>query len=411
MPKVYSLKIRLGTFDLLKFTTQPLEQILIFLLFALHPMQFIWKRQRPVEYFDVIDKSAIIQVTYWLIIGVISFIYLFRRYDYLEKYKPNLSLLIFSIWAFLTTLWSVGPLETLARSVEMICFLFLITSVSMILGERCNPKQIIDFLLLYILWEILWSFLYALLIRNQLFTIRMFYAARTSVPLFFFLAWYIRPFHPATWIISIFTTLSLARKNYLGIFLGLFGLSLGNKYYKSILLYVIAACLTLFIFWGEELLLHTLWLGEEKVSLQDSSGRNYMWTLAISAFLEDPIFGSGFAAGEGAILRQYFPIAISMHSFIFSSLVGTGLIGTLILLTYFFKQLRASISTYLPMNYRAAFCSTVIMATVISLTAPGLGGRVSGSWIGVVLIFSCISQISMQFSQNQGKNKLPAKYR
>lgn len=55
------------------------------------------------------------------------------------------------------------------------------------------------------------------------------------------------------------------------------------------------------------------------------------------------------------------------------------------------------------MNYRAAFFSTAIMAVTISLTAPGLGGRVSGSWIGVVLIFSCISQISMQFSQNQEK--------
>ena len=103
-------------------------------------------------------------------------------------------------------------------------------------------------------------------------------------------------------------------------------------------------------------------------------------------------------SGESLVLYDKFEGAISTHSFLFSGLLGTGLLGTYFLLLYFGTSFKIVFSRLWPKNnWRVAVISTLIMSLVISLSAPGLGGRVYGSWTSVVLVISILKLLNYKF--------------
>jgi O-antigen ligase len=191
----------------------------------------------------------------------------------------------------------------------------------------------------------------------------------------------------------------VSNKVYFGMAVGMFGLFFGNSKYKGWLFLFLAFFLAILVFVDlEELLKHTLFYGRQTVSMASTSGRDKIWAIAWEAFLQKPFLGYGFVDGENAVLYSKFTSAINTHSFLFSGLLGTGLAGTVFLLFYFWSAFKKASSKYFPISkFRPAMVSTVIMCSIVSLTAPSVGARVFGAWIPVVLVFSLISALQHQF--------------
>jgi O-antigen ligase len=128
-----------------------------------------------------------------------------------------------------------------------------------------------------------------------------------------------------------------------------------------------------------------------------TSGRNTIWALSWEYYLQQPIFGYGYVAGENNLLFSHFKGVITTHNFILSALIGTGFMGALLLIGYFTSAFFTAISNvFKNSKWKVAFVSTIIMAAIVSLTAPGLGARVYGSWIPVVFMITLISGLKLK---------------
>ena len=154
----------------------------------------------------------------------------------------------------------------------------------------------------------------------------------------------------------------------------------------------------------ESLLKSTIFLGREEISIDHASGRSQIWRLAWDSFKERPLLGYSFVSGETIVLHNKFEV-VSAHNFIFSGLIGTGISGTFFLLLYFYSSFKIGLNKYWPQSkLKVAVIGTLIMSLTISLTAPGIGGRLYGSWISVVLIISIITAINYKLKNNKKYN-------
>src|SRR5690606_19932004 len=234
-----------------------------------------------------------------------------------------------------------------------------------------------------------------------------FGASRLAVPLFFFLALLMTQRRYFKILLLIFCILSVSNKVYFGIVLGMLGFYFGDSKYRTWMFGgIVSFLLVLLVVDLEELLLNTVFYGREAISLANTSGRDRMWAIAWEGFQQKPILGYGFVAGENAVLYQSFSGAINTHNFMLSGVLGTGLLGGILLLLYFRKIFKMASSRMFPASkWRPAMVGTFIMGLVISLTAPGIGGRVYGSWIPLVLVFTLISGLYFKFREERLTSK------
>jgi len=197
-----------------------------------------------------------------------------------------------------------------------------------------------------------------------------------------------------------FSVLSLSNKIFFGIAFGLLGFYYGNIKNKGWLLTLGLITAISFFIWGDVILENTLFYGREGIGMEYTSGRDKIWEVSWEAITQKPFIGYGYVAGETHIIYNSFTGAISTHNFILSGLIGTGIIGVIPLILYFINAFRnATSKVFEKSKWKAAFASTIIMATIVSLTSPGIGFRVYGSWIPVVLVITLISGIKFKAVQ------------
>lgn len=381
-----------------------------YLFFFRNILLFSTFRRRDLDEYSNVDSSAMLQIIF--VFGVF-FISLYLLYKSPQKRRflfsrPQVFLLIYTLICFLSILWTPNFKITGYRAFESLAYLLLISLIAYNLITRIGHQDIIEWAILWIIWDIFWSIATNFKMHGIGFDFGIFRASRLAVPMFFFFALLLTQRIYFKYIILAFAILMVSNKVFFGITLGLFGFYFGNLKYKGwLLLFAISVIVALLLVDVNQLLLDTLFYGRETASMASTSGRDQIWRISWEAFKQRPILGYGFVEGESEILFSKFSGAISTHNFFLSGLLGTGIVGASFLVLYFAGTFLKAASIYFPVNkVRPAMVSTFIMSLVVSLTAPGVGGRVYGSWISVVLIFTLISALQFKFEINNKIRKI-----
>lgn len=363
---------------------------------------FFAQRGRGFEQNTALDFSAWSQMVYVIVVFMITFDILFRQNPFKCKLllvKPQRFLLYYILVCFISMFWSSNVFLTGFRAFESLTYLMLISLVIYNVVSRLSYQDIMEWAVLWIIWHLFWSVLTGINSMGFQYLLWPFQASRLAVPLFFFFALLFTKHKFFKYLILIFCVLAVSNKTYFGMALGLMGFLFGNSKYKAWIFGLAASVLLLLVFVDlEALLLKTVFYGREAVALSNTSGRDKIWEIALEGFFESPILGHGFVAGESMVLFRHFTGAINTHNFLLSGMLGTGIAGVVFLLLYFKKVFMLAISKDFPRaKWRPAMASTFIMGLIISLTAPGIGSRVYGSWIPLVLVFTLISGLYLKF--------------
>jgi len=361
-----------------------------YLLFFQNILMFLVTRVRDFEENTALDFSAWTQMAYVGVVFLICFDILFRQRPDKSRFlfsSPQLFLLAYVLICFASMLWSPNVMLTGFRAFESLAYLMLISLVVQNLISRLGFGDIVEWAIFWVVWHLFWSTATGIKIIGLPYLLWPFGASRLAVPLFFFLALLMAKRKIFKYLVIAFCILSVSNKVYFGIVLGMLGFYFGNSKYRALMFGgIVSVFFVLILVDIEELLLSTVFYGREAISMENTSGRDQIWAIAWEGFLQKPLMGYGFVAGENSVLYQSFSSAINTHNFLLSAVLGTGILGAVFLLLYFRRIFLMASSKVFPADrWRPAMVGTFLMGVVISMTAPGIGGRVCGSWIPLVV--------------------------
>jgi len=367
-----------------------------YLLLAAPLLSFVTARGR-LEGYDSIDNSAILQVTYAILIFIFSVWYLMlpcgKRALVFLLSRPMVYLLFFILMCILSASWSEKPLYTAFMGFQCLTFFVLLTVILDRLRNNCTAQDIVEWIMLWMVWQIFWGLLFRAVHGQLSYTI--FATGRLQTGILFFLAIYISKRKLFKWIVMAFALFSGSNKMYTGMLpgalLGIFSESRKIKFVSSA--GAVALILALIFVGLKPFLQETVFHGRAGVGMQYTSGRNSMWAQSLELIKEKPFLGYGFVSGERDRMFVGGVNTISVHNMMLSAAIGVGVTGPILLLLYFIETTISCFGKKLPRNWFIGFLSTIGISFVFSMTGPGLGGRVYGSWVATVFVMTMICMI------------------
>ena len=358
-------------------------------------------RQRSFEDVATVDTSATIQIALTVIAFMVAF-YSFQKDPGIRKlifHTPLLWFLLYTLWAAVTSLWSINAAMSAYRAFETLAWFMLICAVITRLYDRLDIFEIIRWTLYFALFTILFNTLNRA--RQFGFSLFSFDTLRMeqmwSTP-FFFLALLLPVglFPKAVLLpVSIF---SLSNTAYAGMAGGLFALFTGKGATRKIFILAMIILLAAISLVGtEEILKNTIFYGKKGVGIEYTSGRDKITFQIITAAREKPLTGYGFVAGETFIVTKVRHGAIGAHNGFLSAQLGTGIVGTVLFAIFMISMVFKAGSKYLPQEYRTAFLASAILITIHTVGNPGLGSRVYGTWIPAMTLFTLICMVQQHY--------------
>ncbi|WP_406684199.1 O-antigen ligase family protein [Seonamhaeicola sp. MEBiC1930] len=360
-------------------------------------------RGRTLDQAESVDVAAGIQIIYIVICFIVSINQIKKRVSLFKKIlfiKPTTYLLTFTFLGFFSAIWSSSPILSFYRSFECLVFILLITNVIVNLVIKYDLQYIVKWVVFYALWNLTINIFLKIKLIGFGYLLYPFTASRLFFPLFFFFFIFLIDKKYLKFLILVFALLGLSNKIYFGVAIGSLGLVFGTDRNIIILLLIFLILSLLFFAVGiDEFLLNSLFYGRDSIGLEDSSGRDKVWSYLYEKGVQKPILGYGFSAGEVNLLEaSVFKGAINAHNSFMSAFVNNGIIGLILLLFYFISALRLSFSKWFPKgNWRTAVISTLILVFVVNMAAPGIGGRVYGTWIPSVFLISLFTILRLKF--------------
>jgi hypothetical protein len=363
------------------------------LLFRPVLMLFISRGRDPNQY-DAIDASAMIQIGYTGIAFLAGFYYLIKSklFRIILFSTPLQYFFYYSLLGILSTIWSINPRISLYRGFETLAFQMLIVAVFTKLASRLDIQKMITWVMHYAVFIMLLS-IYTSLQWSGLSMHTLFREQFNSTPFFF-----IALFFPAVWYIRYFilagSVLSQSNTAYAGMSAGLLAFWEGKPWMKLLLFILLSGfIIALFVFGTENILQNTIFYGKAGVGVEYTSGRNQLIEKSIPFIIKNPIIGYGFVAPEIQLITEHEIGIIGVHNAILSSLLGMGLPGLILLVMFFYGMFRISSVKFFTANQKTAFSGTVIIGLFHSIANPGIGSRLYGTWMPVVILFTLISTV------------------
>ena len=363
------------------------------ILLLIRPLiYFIFSRKRDISEYSSIDASAIIFILYAIVCFVAAWGVLSKgnaKFGRLiMKQTPLIWFIIFTIYGFISMLWSVNLSLTAFRAFECMAMIMLIVAIMQRLFTTYNTNRIIDWAILYAVIDIIFAIL-----RTLKWTTEISWLLESSQMMsttFFFMALYYpkkKWYHYLIIIMAIFSGSTVA---YIGMAIGLVSLLWNKTKYNALIMAGAMVMIFAFIIIGpKKIIKDTIFYDKESISLEETNGRNYLMELSIETMKENPM-GLGFFSGEPFVLYSRGFGAINAHNSLFSAGIGLGYIGFIFMLIFFIGVFKTVLSNKIPPQYRATLIGCFCSAFLHCMGNPALGSRVFGAWLPVMFIFTLI---------------------
>lgn len=374
-------------------------------LLLFYPLIYsLFSRRRDVsDAYATVDSSALAFIIYSFICLGVGLYYLLHVYrsNFIKFSCLNSPLKWFIAYTALgvfSALWSANMPLTIYRSVECFAMMTLMMATLQELIKYRNVDLVIQWSLLYAFINILISTYRYAQWATDIST--LLESSQMTATVFFFLALYYAKQWYIKWTILVFSIFSGSTVALIGIALGSLGVLYGD--YKRKAAFITIAVIIIGIAsvtGGKSLLLRTVFYDKEDISMKNTSGRDKILENSINFIKKRPITGYGFFSGESEVMRRYsgFKGAINTHNSFLSALLGIGIPGFILLLSFFISMFSISHSRYIPIRYKPALVGTFIIGFVQCMGNPGLGSRVYGSWMSVMYAYVLISSIYIYF--------------
>ena len=363
------------------------------MLLLIRPLLYlIFSRRRDLNEYSAVDLSAFIFIIYAFICFLAALKVLSKPKSSFGKrlmtHTPLIWFVIFTVYGFISMLWSVNFALSGFRAFECLAMILLIVAIMQTLFTTCNTDKIIDWVILYVTLEIIFS-----LIRTITWT--------TSIPVllessqmvntvFFFLALYYpkkKWYHYLIIIMAIFSGSTVA---YIGMAAGMISILWKRTKYKAAVIFgTIFLSFAVIVIGPQKILENTVFHDKESISLEETSGRDIMMEASIETIKENPM-GLGFFAGEPFMFYSRGLSCINAHNSIFSAGIGMGYIGVILMAIFLYKMFFTTFSKKIPLRYRATFIGCFFVAFLHCMGNPALGSRVYGAWLPVTFLFILI---------------------
>ena len=363
------------------------------ILLLIRPLIYsIFSRRRDLNAYAAIDLTAIIFIIYALICFFAAWRVLSKQSSSFGRkvmtHTPMIWFLIYTVYGFISMLWSVNFTLTGFRAFECMAMILLIVAIMQTLFTTCNTDKIIDWVILYITIDIIFA-----LLRTLQWSTSFYWLTQSSQmvsTVFFFMALYYpkkKWYHYLIIIMALFSGSTVA---YIGMAAGMISIFWRKTKYKSLLIAAsITICLFIAIIGPNKVLKNTVFHDKESISLEDTSGRDVLMEISIESIKKNP-FGLGFFSGEPFLLRRYGHNAINVHNSIFSAGIGMGYIGIVFITIFLFGIGITVFSKYVPVKYKASLIGCFLVGFLHCMGNPALGSRVYGAWLPVTFLFTLI---------------------
>jgi len=362
------------------------------LLLAKPVLYLLTARSRDLDQYATVDASAAINIAYTFLCFLAVIVESSKRhsefgYAVLSK-TPMFWFLIYTIYGFISMVWSVNLQLTGYRSFECLTMMLLMLMVWQRLFAKYNMGRVMDWCMLWVGLQVVCQIISTL--RWTTNPIDILGASQFVATTFFFMALYYSPKRWIHWLIIVMSILSGSTVAYIGMAVGMVSIFWTKSKYK-VPVYILALIAGFFIaYYGpQQFIKDTVFYDKSEISIHATSGRDQVMETALLSLQENPI-GYGFFAGEPYILYQYYAGAINGHNSFFSAAMGLGYVGIILLLLFFIGMFRITFSRCIPRKYRQSLIGCFFVGFLHCMGNPGVGSRVYGGWMPVMLLFTLI---------------------
>jgi exopolysaccharide production protein ExoQ len=359
-------------------------------------------RKRDANAFNQVDASNFIAI----IFIALSLLFIITKKGFriisIIWSSPFKWFILYCIYCAITALWSIDPIFTIYRSMELLIILFLIAYIVFSLN---NPYYNTKLLLIYLTLSLISGLGYPIKIGN--YTLEAFHTntyslvAAFSVILGFYFYRYSNKIKSyelrnISFFLLILSVLALiigtsSASNISFLLAVIFIVFINNKKISQ-KIGVLFIGLLIIYFWVyfEELIYDTLFPNKNEVAIRTGTGRINMWGYYINGFLENPVFGYGFPSGEKMGHLFGWETTSSTHNMFLSVAINTGVIGLFLFTTFIISYTKFLIKRLYVFQGTKYIFGVWIIVVVNSLSMPALGSN----WIWVtspiffVMIFS-----------------------
>lgn len=358
----------------------------------------IISRRRAFDEFDTLDRSALLQIAFVCIcaVHVMSVYFSPRRKLFNLVLSPPLNyILAYIVICALSSLWSIYPLYTAYRAFECLVFLLLISIAIANLWQ--SPEDIVE-------WIVCWTFLdlccYIIMRRATIMSAGIHLYTLGGIGMLtvgpvLFLALFISKRKLLKVLFLLACAISTSTKIYIGFIIGLFCACVsGRKKERYLIPYILGIGVSLILLAGTTGVIHVFFVGKSDETIETGTGRIPLWYGIIEMGMESPLLGKGFSIGELAVVAEGVSNIRMAHNSFLAAFIGTGLLGFVPILLFFCSLAKLSLRQQVRPEWKAGLVGSVVMATFISMFAPGIGGSFYGAWISVILLAGLVASLA-----------------
>lgn len=362
------------------------------LLLAYPVMDLLTTRQRSVDAYAQVDTSAAVIILYTTLCFFVVIIYSGKNHRAFSLKAffntPIVWFLLYTIYAIFSMVWSVNFRLSGYRAFECLTMLLLMATVWQRLFATHNMNIVMNWCMLWVGLQVICQLLNYLRYTTSLAV--LIEASQMVSTTFFFMALYR---HHKQWIhylIMVLSVLSGSTVAYIGMSVGLVSLFLGNYKYKFPMFLLFILLLLFMVFYGpRRFIKDTIFYDKTEISIEQTSGRNQIMEVGILTLKEQPL-GYGFFVGEVYALQKNGLFVINGHNSFFSAAMGLGYVGIVLLFIFFLGMFRVTFYRGIPLQYRQPLIGCFFVGFFHCMGNPGIGSRIYGSWMPVMLLFTLI---------------------
>jgi len=194
-------------------------------------------------------------------------------------------------------------------------------------------------------------------------------------------------------LIIFLCIISTATKAYGAIILGIVTYSLMSKSLKwqYVALFGLLGICLWFLYLGPNDSISLLFPGKTQHSIETGTGRTVAWKLLIESGLETPWLGNGYVVAERAATKNSETRIYISHNSIIAAFVGTGFVGSILIILFFLDTFFMSWQCISPMAWRPVFVASSVMVIFVAMVTNTIGSRISGSWVTMVFLVGVIA--------------------